>query len=137
MKPGTSRRAIVLVGGLALITLIALVARRVALPSFTQEDVRESVITTIQSEAEASFLVTGSLDITATTFVENTREVLPWLLDLSLGTSRATVQVPGRAYYGFDVRTLKAEQIRLIGDTLVEIDVPAPQVYSVEPNLSE
>jgi hypothetical protein len=131
------RRLLILVGAAALITLAALVVRRIALPSFTQEDIRASVITTVQSEAQASFLVTGTLDITATTWVESTREVLPWLLDLNLGTSRATVQVPGRVFYGFDVRKLRPEQIRLIGDTLVEIDVPAPEVYSVEPNLSE
>ena len=119
------------------VAVVALLARRALLPAFTEEDVRESVITTIQREAEASFLVTGTLDISATTVVENTREILPQILDLSLGTSKATVQVAGRAFYGFDVRNLKAAQIRVSGDTLVEIDVPQPQVLSVEPNLSD
>lgn len=124
-------------GVLLAIVLIALLARRALLPSLTEEQVRDQVITTLQREAQASFLVTGTLDIVATTTVENTREILPELLDITLGTSKATVQVPGRAFYGFDVRQLKPEQIRISGDTLVEITVPAPEVYSVEPNLSE
>jgi hypothetical protein len=127
-------------GGIAILLVvatIALLARRALLPRFTEEEVRASVLTTVQSEAQASFLVTGTIDIVATTTVENTREILPQLLDLSLGTSKATVQVPGRAFYGFDVRDLKPQHIRVSGDSLVEIDVPRPRVYSVEPNLSD
>jgi hypothetical protein len=124
-------------GVVLAIVLIALLARRALLPSLTEEQVRDQVITTLQREAQASFLVTGTLDIVATTTVENTREILPELLDITLGTSKATVQVPGRAFYGFDVRRLKPEQIRISGDTLIEITVPVPEVYSVEPNLSE
>ncbi len=120
-----------------LVVTIALLARRALVPTFTEEQVRASVLTTIQREAQASFLVTGTLDIVATTTVANTREILPQILDLSLGTSKATVQVPGRAFYGFDVRSLKPAHIRVVGDTLIEIDVPQPRVYSVEPNLSE
>ena len=137
MTPRALRIALVAVTVVAVVTAIALLARRALLPSFTEEQVRESVLTTIQREARASFLVTGTLDIVATTTVENTREILPQLLDISLGTSKATVQVPGRAFYGFDVRELKADQIPISGDTLIEIDVPAPRVYSVEPNLSD
>jgi hypothetical protein len=137
VKARFSRGALGVVAAIMAVALVALLARRALLPAFTEEDVRESVITTIQREAEASFLVTGTLDITATTSVENTREILPQILDISLGTSKATVQVAGRAFYGFDVRNLKAAQIRVSGDTLVEIDVPKPEVYSVEPNLSD
>jgi hypothetical protein len=133
----TATTALISGAVLLVVILIAILARRALLPSFTEEDVRERIFTTIQQEAPASFLVTGTLDIAATTTVENTREVLPDLLDISLGTSKATVQVAGRAFYGFDVRSLKPEHIRVSGDTLIEIDVPAPQVYSVEPNLSD
>lgn len=122
---------------LVLLVLVAVLARRSLLPSFTEAEVRDRITATIQREAHASFLVTGTLDITATTTVENTREILPDLLGISLGTSTATVQVPGRAFYGFDVRKLAPQQIRVLGDTLVEIDVPAPEVYSVEPNLGD
>jgi len=106
-------------------------------PRVTQEEVRQAVTARIQRDAPQAFLVTGRLDVVATTTVENTKTVLPDLLDLSLGTTRSTVRAPGRVSYGFDVRELRPEMIRLVGDTLVEIDVPALRVYAVEPILSE
>ena len=102
----------------------------------SEERLRADVITTIQREAEASFLVTGTLDIVATTTVTNTRSLLPGLLNVDLGTSRARVQVPGRAHYGFDIRKLKSEDIHVVGDT-IQMMVPMPDVYAVEPNLAE
>lgn len=121
---------------IAFIALTVVLVTRLR-PRLSEEDVQERVVTTIQSEAKASFLVTGTLDIVATTYVENSRQLLPQILDLSLGTTRATIQVPGRAYYGFDVKSVKPSDIRLLPENVIEIDVPAPVAYSVEPNLHE
>ena len=119
---------VVCIGGLLLV--------RATVRRISPEQIRQSVIATIQSEARESFLITGSLTITATTAIESSRIFLPGLLNLSLGTSRARVQVPGTAYYGFDVRKFDAKHIRVIGDT-IEIDVPKPQLLSVDANLKE
>lgn len=124
------------IGGAAIIFVVVIFALLSRLrPRLSEEMLQQRVVTTIQQEAKASFLVTGTLDIVATTSVENTRQILPQIIDLSLGTSKATIQVPGRAHYGFDVRTLKADNIKLAEDNVIEIDVPQPVVYSVEPNL--
>jgi hypothetical protein len=131
-----SRKArVVFIASVAMITLILVVWPRVR-PRISEEELQQGVVATIQRESKASFLITGELDIVATTSVQNTRRVLPQLLDFSLGTSTARIQVPGRALYGFDVRKLQAHQIRLAGDTIV-MQVPQPEVFSVEPNLTE
>lgn len=118
--------------GIVAIALIA-IRRTVRLSS---DELRGRVVATIQSEAKASFLVTGSLDLTATTTIESTKTLLPGLIGLSLGTNKAMVQVPGRAYYGFDVRELDPRNIRFRGDT-VDLAVPQPKLLSVDANLRE
>lgn len=130
------RRTVALAAALAAGLLILLTVVRYARKHISQAHIQERVVATIQSEARASFLVTGTLDITATTTIENTKTFLPGLLNVDLGTSRATVQVPGRAYYGFDVRKLDAKRIKLHGDT-VDITVPQPELLSVDANLQE
>lgn len=105
-------------------------------PQLSQTDIRDVVYSTIQRESSASFLITGTLEITTTTRVENTRTLLPRIVGIDLGTTSATVRVPGRVSYGIDVRQLTAEMITVIGDT-IEVIVPDPTVYSVEPNLSQ
>lgn len=119
-----------------LIVVISVLSVRQLSRRLSDEQIRERVVATIQSEAKASFLVTGSLDLTATTAIRSTKVLLPGLLGLSLGTSRAIVQVPGRAHYGFDVRELDAKRITLRGDT-VEVAVPQPRLLSVDANLQE
>ncbi|HSJ08301.1 MAG TPA: DUF4230 domain-containing protein [Longimicrobiales bacterium] len=106
-------------------------------PRLSEEEVRTVVYSTIQREAPASFLVTGTLDITVTTRVENTRTLLPGILGLDLGTTTSTVRVPGRVSYGFDVRALRPEMIRLLDDGVVEVHIPDVTVYSVEPGLEQ
>ena len=101
----------------------------------TEEEVRQTVITTLQAETPASFLVTGVLDITATTTVENTKYLFPDLLRLDLGTTRARVRLPGRVAYGFDVSVLRPEDIVLGEDGVVEVALPDLSVFSVEPEL--
>jgi hypothetical protein len=116
-----------------MVLLVARVQR--AIPRLSEREVRESVIATLGREADTSFVVTGYLDLVVTTRSEDTRVLLPSILDLSLGTTRATVRVPGRVSYGFDLSLLDPESIRLIGDT-VELEVPPLSVYSAEPDLA-
>jgi hypothetical protein len=105
-------------------------------PRLTEEDVRSVVVSTIQRESPASFYVTGSLDIVATVTAENTRYFLPDLFRFNLGTVRSTARVPGRVSYGFDVRQLREQDIRVLEDGTVEITLPELSVYSVEPDLA-
>lgn len=105
-------------------------------PHLSQTEIRDAIYSTIQRESSASFLITGTLEITTTTRVENTRTLLPSIVGLDLGTTSATVRVPGRVSYGIDVRQLTPEMITVAGDT-IEVIVPDPVVYSVEPNLSQ
>lgn len=111
-------------------------------------EVRRTVVTTLQQEAGASFLVTGTLDITTTIRIDSMSYVTPaWLtsvlqatnpglLAYAEGSTAATVRVPGRVSYGFDVSTLSADQIDIRGDT-VGVALPALRVHSVEPDLAK
>ena len=105
--------------------------------SVTEEDVETAVVTTLQREAPASFYVTGTLDLTATTRVANTKVFMPRWVGLSLGTSAATVRLPGRALYGFNISALDSQDIQLHEDGRVDIRLPQLSVYAVDPNLSE
>ena len=124
-------------GGLLILGLIIVImALREVAKRAAPEEIRERIVATIQSEAVASLLVTGSIDLTATVTIENAKTLLPGVLDFNLGTARATVQVPGRAFYGFDVRELRRDKIEIRGDT-IWIVVPQPRVISVDANLNE
>jgi hypothetical protein len=105
-------------------------------PRIVEQDVRDLVHSTIQRESAASFLVTGFLEVVTTATVENTQVLLPGMLDLSLGTTRATVRVPGRVSYGFEAASLRPEMIEVDGTT-IEITQPSLAIYSAEPTLSE
>jgi len=110
--------------------------------------VRRTVITTVEEEAPASFLVTGTLDIHATVGIDSAQYATPnWLnmvlsyaeprlLSMLEGRSRTTVRVPGRVSYGFDVRSLNPEMIAVDDDGTVAVDLPELSVYSVEPDLA-
>lgn len=104
-------------------------------PALTDEEVRQVVVATIQREVPASFFVTGTLDIPATVTVENTKYLLPDFFRFNLGTTRATVRVPGRVSYGFDVGALRPEAIQMGEDGLIEVTLPELSVFSVEPDL--
>ena len=106
-------------------------------PRLSQTDIRDAVYSTIQRESPASFLVTGALEVTATTRVANTRTLFPGIVDIDLGTTSATVRVPGRVSYGFDVRELSPAMIRVLEGDTIEVAVPEPVIYSVEPNLEQ
>lgn len=121
---------------LALMAVVALFAYIKSRMRLTDEQLEARIISTIQSEAPRSFLVTGSVDLTATVTVTNAKTLLPGLLDVNLGRARAMVQVPGRAYYGFDVRALDGSRINIKGDT-VSIEIPRLTVLSVDSNLED
>lgn len=104
-------------------------------PRVSETQVRELIHTSIQRESTASFYVTGTLDVTTTAIVDNTRVLFPDLFDVSLGTTRATVRAPGRVSYGFDVAELQPEMIFVDGET-IWIQIPRLQVYSTEPDLT-
>jgi hypothetical protein len=104
-------------------------------PRLAPERIRDVVHSTIQRETPASFLVTGYIDVTTTTRVENSRTLLPGIVGLDLGTTTATVRIPGRISYGFDVRTLTADMIHVFEDGMVEVEVPDPVIFALEPNL--
>jgi hypothetical protein len=106
-------------------------------PRWDETVIRRSIVTTIQSEAPESFYVTGSLQLTAVSEVEDTRVLLPNLLPLNLGTTRATVRLPGTIAYGFDASDLQPTHIDVGEGGVVTVTLPYLQVFSVEPELRE
>lgn len=136
----TTQRTLIVIGiALALVVAAAVGAKRWlsnATPTLSEEQVREALFTTIQRESSAAFLVTGRLELTVTSRVENSRVLLPGVVGLNLGTTRATVRVPGRVSYGFEVDSLKPEMIRMLDDGSIEIGIPPLAVYSAEADLS-
>lgn len=107
-----------------------------SMPRFTESDVRNALFTTIEREASEAFLVTGRLELTVTTKVENSKVLLPGLIGLSLGTTRATVRVPGTVAYGFQVDSLRPEMVRMLEDGAIQIELPPLAVYSTSADLS-
>lgn len=130
------RALILLLAGTAVLGAAVYTAVRLGVPRLSNDQVREALFTTLESEAPEAFLVTGRIDLTATTRVENTKVFLPGLLDLDLGTNRATVRVPGRVSYGFPVDSLRPEMVRMLEDGTIEVELPRLSVYSVEPRLA-
>ena len=123
---------------LALIAIAAvLLLNRIAEIGLSREEIADLTHATIQREIAAAFLVTGELEVTATTRVRNTKTLLPGLLDVDLGTTSASVRVPGRVIYGIDVAQLTRDRIIVHEDGTVEIRMPEPRVYAVEPTLSQ
>lgn len=115
--------------------LLFLAGRGSRLPSVTEEQLRSAIATSIQREARESFLVTGRIDVSATTEVQNNRIFLPDILDLNVGSARSTVRAPGRVYYGFDVRALTPDMIALVDDSTIRVQLPPLRTLAVEPVL--
>jgi hypothetical protein len=113
----------------------------------SQATVQRTVVTTVQQETPASTLITGQLSMSTTVEVDSTssltptwltsviRTAQPQLIPLTLGTASAQIRVPGTVSYGFDVRNLTSDMIRLVDDDLVEVRLPELNVQSVEPDL--
>lgn len=122
---------------LLLLALAALAVLRSIRITLSQEELGDLAHATLQQEVPAAFLVTGELIVTATTRVNNTRTLLPGLLDFDLGTTSAAVRVPGRVIYGIEAAALSRDRIDVQEDGTIVITVPEPRVYAVEPNLSQ
>ncbi len=123
-----------------MVVLLVVAATRwlsVPVPRVTEEQVRHAVIAAIDRESPEAFLVTGQLTLRVTTRVENTKTLLPGILGLDLGTTRATVRVPGRVSYGFEVDSLRPEMVRMLEDGMIEVQLPPLAVFSTEPDLGE
>ena len=122
---------------LALLVLLLMIRRIGGLgPQWSAEEVRRTVISTIQSEAPESFLVTGTLNLSATATITDTKYLLPDILRLNLGTTEAVVRLPGRVSYGFDVMQLEEEDIEVRDDGTVVVRLPDLAVHAVEPDLA-
>jgi hypothetical protein len=119
----------------ALVAGVLLLIPRLQPPRLTERVTAEAIHAAIQREADTTFVVTGYLEVVTTVRSQDTRVLLPDFLNLPLGTTRATVRVPGRVSYGFDISQLTVEMIRVSGDT-VEVDIPPVTIYSTEPDLS-
>ena len=142
------RLRFVIVGGILAGILLAVAVGVWWAHGPSQSTVRRTVITTLQSEAPESFLVTGALEIRATVKIDSAEYATPtWLtyaigqtepavLSLLRGSSQTRVRVPGRVSYGFDVRSLTPQMIALESDGVVAVDLPELSVYSVEPDLA-
>jgi hypothetical protein len=131
-----------LVGVVALLAVLVVsfaVALRLAVPKLTEEAVQAAVLSTITSEAPASFYVTGTVRITATSSVRSATVLLPGVLDVEISENRAEVKAPGVISYGFDVRLLRAEHIRLVpgsaGADTVEVVMPPLAMHAVDVDL--
>lgn len=132
----TSRSVTVIAISLIILAAGAIsLARRFGPPALARDEVREALYSTIQRETPASFLVTGTLDIIAETEIEASRRLLPGIVGLNLGTSRASVRVPGRVSYGFDIQQLEPDMISFLNDTIIELRLPELSIHSVEPRL--
>lgn len=133
-----------LVAGLILVAVLVLGRQG---PS--EATVRRTVVTTIQDEAPASFLVTGTMDVRVTVRVDSAQFLTPsWLtylletmqpsaLALVQGGSETRVRVPGTVSYGFDVRALTPSMITVGENNQVGVALPSLSVHSVEPDLSK
>jgi hypothetical protein len=127
----------VLILGCAALAIVALLLiPRLRVPRLTERVTAEAIHAAVQREADTTFVVTGYLELVANVRSEDTRVLLPDLLNLPLGTTRARVRVPGRVSYGFDLGQLTPQMIRVSGDT-VEVEVPPVTLYSTEPDLSQ
>jgi len=132
-----NRVRLLLVGSALVVALLAAVfaLTRIPRPHLSEEQLRDALFTAIQRESPEAFLVTGRLELTTTTRVENSRVLLPGILGLDLGTTRATVRVPGRVSYGFPADSLQPEMVRMLEDGTVEVEIPGLVVHSAEPDL--
>lgn len=120
---------------IALLAGAILLLPRIEAPRLAQRVTGEEIHAAIQREADTTFVVTGYLDVVGAVRSEDSRVILPNLLNWTLGTTRATVRVPGRVSYGFDIAQLTPAMIRVRGDT-VDVEMPLVAIYSAEPDLS-
>lgn len=134
---GPGKLTLVLLLCVAILAAATISVVRWMRSSLTDEQVVSSVMSTIQHEAAASFLVTGRLEMGTSATGTSTSILLPGILDLESGQTDVRVRVPGIATYGFDVQELSAEDIRYYEDGVVEIVLPELSVFTIEPLMEE
>lgn len=142
-----TKRAVI--GGGLLVGLVLVVAVLMWKQGPSEATVRRTIITTIQDEAPASFLVTGTMDVSVTVRVDSSQYLTPaWLtyllektqpsaLAFVQGGSETQVRVPGTVSYGFDVRALTPSMITVAENRQVGVALPTLSVHSVEPDLAK
>ena len=101
----------------------------------SEDEVRATVLTTIQREAPERFLVTGTLRSSLTS--TSARRWRVAVLNVETGRATVRVQVPGRMSYGFSLDSLDPDDIRFLPEGVVEIAMPELAVFAVEPILEE
>lgn len=126
-----------IIAAVLVISVLVAVAFWWRAPRLTETEVRQTVVTTLQSEAEAAFLVTGVLTITATSTAERTDYLLPRSFRLRLGSTQATVRMPGHVTYGFPVDALRPEMITLAPPGTLTVTLPSLQPYTVDANVDD
>lgn len=105
-------------------------------PGLTERELREAIFSAIERESPEAFVVTGSLELTVTTRIEDSRILLPNIVGLDLGTARATIRIPGRVSYGFPADSLRPDMVRLTDGGVIEVELPQLLIYSAEPDLA-
>ncbi len=129
------KAACFMIAALVFVAVGVLLTFWIRRPAFTAEEVASAVVTTIQREVPESFLVTGSMELTSMVSASHTRYLFPSILNLNLGTTEARVRCPGRVTYGFDIRDLDRDAVKVTDDGIVTVEVPPLAVFSVEPYL--
>lgn len=132
-----ARWALAITAVIVLAAIVFMAGRGSRLARVSEDQVRSAVTATVQRESRQAFLVTGRLDIVATTTIENNKIFLPNLLRLNVGTARSTVRAPGRVYYGFDVQRLTPDMIHLVDDSTIHVELPPLRIQAVEPVLEQ
>ena len=132
-------RAAIAAGAVVLVLLLAMalgVSWWRERTRLSRDDARAWITAALQREQREAFLVTGSVELVASTRVTNVRRLLPGLLDLSMGTIETTVRGPGRVSYGLALGDIPFDRIDVRGDTVI-MEVPRPVLYAVEPELAQ
>ena len=118
----------------------------------SDERIRETIMTSLQQEADTTVFVTGYLEISTRLTFEETRRfprsgelpryTVPFFRaagspQINLGTNRTSMQVPGRISYGFSLEKLRSEDIEIIDRRTIRVSIPELEVYSAEPHLED
>jgi len=139
MRPSRDLTVLLLVlVGIALVAALAWWRGGVL---WTEERVRDVVVTTLQEEVPASELVTGRVGVTARREIADRGRFgwmpgwlgVPGVNFFGVGTQ---VEVVGQALYGVDVRQITPEMITFTEDGVVEVVLPPLMIVAVEADLS-
>ena len=101
----------------------------------SEEELRGTIRTQIESEAAEGFVVTGRLSSTLSG--STARRWRLRILDLETGRAEVAVRVPATMTYGFSLDGFDADAIRFREGGVVEVVLPPLEVFSVEPQLED